>query len=194
MNNFFDSNLFTWVLLPLFIFCARIVDMSLDTLRIIMIGHGRKFLAAFCGFIEVSIWLLVARQVIVNLPNPLCFFAYAGGFATGNYVGMWIEERVAVGFQEVRVVISPEESGLIEELKKRGYGLTIVAGCGGMGPVSLISMIVPRAGVSGALALVRQFSPKAFYSIEDVCEVSQGVFPEVRKSRLRKIFSKSLDA
>ncbi|NTU49810.1 MAG: hypothetical protein HGA87_02780 [Desulfobulbaceae bacterium] len=94
MQAFLDSPTFTWIILPLLIFCARIADMSLDTMRIVMIGRGRKFTAAFLGFFEVSIWLLVARQVIVHLPNPLCFFAYAGGFAAGNYVGMWIERAI----------------------------------------------------------------------------------------------------
>lgn len=188
MIHFLDSWYFMWVILPLLIFVARIGDMTLDTLRIIMIGHGRKFTASVCGFVEVSIWLLVARQVIVHLPNPMCFLAYAAGFAAGNYVGLLIEERMAVGFQEVRVVITPDQLALTAALKARGFGMTVVDGRGAVGPVHMISTIVPRAAVPETLQLIQKHSPKAFFSVEDVRQVRQGVFPPVKRSQLIKLF------
>ncbi|MBF0619306.1 MAG: DUF2179 domain-containing protein [Candidatus Omnitrophica bacterium] len=190
MTSFFDSFLFTWILLPALIFFARIMDMSLDTLRIIMIGRGRKGLVALFGFVEVTIWLLVARQVITHLPNVACFFAYSGGFAAGNYVGMWIEERLAVRYQLVRMMV---QSGkvLVDALKKNGYGVTLVEAKGAVGAVDLIYTIVIRSKVQDLVGLIETHQPKVFYTIEDVRYVSEGAAPAEKKSRLAHLFSKN---
>ena len=177
MQAFLDSTLFTWILLPALIFIARIVDMSFDTMRLIMIGRGRKALATLLGFFEVTIWLLVARQVIAHLPNVACFFAYAAGFAVGNYVGMMIEEHMAVGFQLIRVITSGSAGGLIELFRKAGYGVTRIPAQGAGGDVNVVFTIVPRKDVPKVVATVSSFSPEAFYSIEDIREVKAGVFP-----------------
>ncbi|HEX2991004.1 MAG TPA: DUF5698 domain-containing protein, partial [Anaerolineales bacterium] len=88
---------FTWVILPLIIFLTRVLDVTLGTLRIIFISRGRKYLAPLLGFIEVLIWITVVSQIIGGASNFAAYFAYAAGFAVGNYVGMWIEERLAIG-------------------------------------------------------------------------------------------------
>jgi len=189
MHAFLDSPTFTWYVLPALIFVARICDMSLDTLRIIMIGRGRKFLASLAGFFEVSIWLLVARQVITHLPNIACFFAYAGGFATGNYVGMWIEERVSGGVQMIRIITQHEGPRLIEALKGRGYGVTTFLASGTHGPVNVIYTVVMRNEVKAATSLIETMSPKSFFTVEDVRHVNEGVFPITRKHRLLRFFN-----
>jgi uncharacterized protein YebE (UPF0316 family) len=151
--------------------------MSLDTMRIIMVGRGRKAVAALVGFFEVCIWLLVARQVIAHLPNVACFFAYALGFATGNYVGMMIEERLAVGFQLVRVITDGSAKELLGLFRKEGYGVTCIPAQGMEGEVEIVFTIVPRKDVQKVVATVRGFNPEAFCSIEDVRDVKAGVFP-----------------
>ena len=188
LSTFFDSSFFTWVFLPALIFVARICDMSLDTMRIIMIGNGRKGLAALFGFFEVSIWLLVARQVIVNLPNPLCFFAYAGGFATGNYVGMWIDEKCSSGAQIIRIIVDQEGAAITEALTKQGFGFTSIPGQGAKGPVNLIFTIVGRHQAKQVIALIEAIDPEIFYTIEDTRYVSEGVFPP-RNRRLFGLFN-----
>lgn len=187
MSPFFDSSVFTWIILPALIFVARICDMSLDTMRIISIGQGRKGLASFFGFFEVTIWLLVARQVIVNLPNPACFFAYAGGFATGNYVGMWIEERFSSGAQIIRIILDQDGKLMMDALKREGFGFTSILGHGAQGPVDMIFAIVDRHRVNDVIHLVEKIDPKAFYTIEDIRYASEGVFPPKRR-RLQDIF------
>jgi uncharacterized protein YebE (UPF0316 family) len=177
MHPFLDSPSFTWIILPALIFVARICDMSLDTMRIIMIGQGRKFYAALVGFFEVCIWLMVARQVITHLPNIACFFAYAGGFAAGNYVGLWLEERIAVGVRMVRVVISQDGSALFEALKEAGYGVTSFSARGSKGPVLVIDSVVQRNEVQRVITLIEKVAPGAFFTIEDVKQVNAGVFP-----------------
>lgn len=180
MQAFLDSPIFTWIILPVLIFLSRIADMSMDTMRIMMIGRGRKSLAALLGFFEVSLWLLVARQVIAHLPNAACFFAYAGGFATGNYVGMWIEERMASGAQMVRITIPHNGGQLVEALKAAGFGLTTFAAQGAKGPVDVIHSVVMRSEVKRVVDIIHQKAPKAFFTIEDVRQVNEGVFPPAR--------------
>jgi len=85
-----SSKLFAWVVLPVLIFIARVADVSLGTVRVIFITRGLKYFAPIVGFLEILIWLLAIGQIMRNLSHPICYIAYAGGFATGNYVGIWI--------------------------------------------------------------------------------------------------------
>ena len=190
MNNFFDSSLFTWGVLPLLIFVARIADMSLDTMRIITIGQGRRFMAALLGFFEVAIWLSVARQVIVHLPNPLCFWAYAAGFATGNYVGMMIEERLASGVQMVRAVVNQDPAPIIAALRDNGYGATLMTGQGLKGPVSIIFTIVDRSRCRDVVLLIESINSKVFYTIEDLRSVSEGILLPRRENSFLHFFKR----
>ena len=176
-DQFFNSDLFTWGILPALIFFARIADMSLDTMRIIMVNHGQRHKAAVLGFFEVSIWLLVARQVITHLPNPLCFFAYAGGFAAGNYVGIMIEEKFASGVQMIRVIADRDGARVMAALAEKGYGVTSMTGQGAKGPVSMVITIVDRRHARNVISLVQRVDPDVFYTIEDVRSVSEGIFP-----------------
>ena len=96
---------FSLLVLPVLIFCARIVDVSLDTMRILYMNRGRKVIAPLLGFVQALIWILAVSQVMKNLANPICYLAYGAGFATGNYVGMRIEEKVATG------LLTPDDDG-----------------------------------------------------------------------------------
>ena len=94
---FFGSEIFTFIILPILIFIARVCDVSIGTMRIIFISRGAKILAPLLGFFEILIWLVAIGKVMQNLDNIACYVAYAGGFATGNFVGIRIEEKLAMG-------------------------------------------------------------------------------------------------
>ena len=115
------------------VFGARVLDVSLGTLRIIFIARGRRKLAPLLGFFEVLIWIVVVSQVIQNLHSPLAFIAYAAGFATGNYVGMRIEDKLAIGTLVVRVIVPQEASQLMAQLHDAGYGVTSIDARGSTG-------------------------------------------------------------
>jgi uncharacterized protein YebE (UPF0316 family) len=102
-TSFFNSNLFGYLILPLLIFFARICDVSIGTMRIIFVSKGKKNIAPLLGFFEVLIWIIVISKIMQNLNNYVNYVAYAAGFATGNLVGMIIEEKLAVGVQMIRV-------------------------------------------------------------------------------------------
>lgn len=175
--SFFDSDIFTYMLLPLLIFLARICDVTIGTVRIIFVTRGRKFLAPLIGFFEILIWLLAIGKVMQNLNNVFCFIAYAGGFAAGNFIGILIEEKMAMGSLVVRIITRQDASGLISNLRTSGYGATSVPADGSTGRVYVIYVVIKRSDLDDVVEIIKKFNPKAFYSVEDVRFVSEGVFP-----------------
>jgi uncharacterized protein YebE (UPF0316 family) len=148
---------------------------------VILVSRRLKYLAPFAGFFEVLIWIIVIGQIMQNLSSPICYVAYAGGFATGNYIGILIAEKLSLGMVLVRVIFPKRANGLIDRLRERHYGVTSIDGQGANGPVEILFTIVPRRDVYGVIELVKEANPEAFYSIEDVDHVERGVFPVRRK-------------
>lgn len=171
-TTFFETDWFNYGLLPLLIFLARIVDVSLDTLRIIFVARGNKIVAPILGFVAILIWLLAITRIMTNLDNLVAFLAYPAGFAAGNYIGLLIEEKLAIGIQIVRVITGRDSSPLIENMREGGYTVTTVDAMGNYGPVHILFLIVKRQKVKGVVGIIKQFNPKAFYSIEDVRSLS----------------------
>ncbi|MBN1786938.1 MAG: DUF2179 domain-containing protein [Sedimentisphaerales bacterium] len=167
---------YSWFILPLLIFIARITDVSMGTMRVIFVSRGLKYLAPVIGFFEIIIWLLAIGQIMKNLSNPVCYIAYAGGFAMGNFVGICIAEKLSLGKALLRVITGKDAAGLIEDLKAEGYGVTSVDGQGLAGQVKLVFSIMHRAHLKKALEIVTKFDPTAFYTIEDIDVVEKGVF------------------
>jgi uncharacterized protein YebE (UPF0316 family) len=167
-------DIYAWVVLPLLIFLARVVDVSLGTSRVFFISRGFKKLAAFIGFWEVLIWLVAIGYATQNLSNPLCIVAFALGFATGNYVGITLTEKLSLGVVLIRILTHENADALIESLKTSKYGLTTLDGRGAYGPMKVIFTIVQRQEVDKIVAIIQSNNPKAFYTIEDVSEVSKG--------------------
>jgi uncharacterized protein YebE (UPF0316 family) len=184
---FFSSGFYAWVILPFLIFIARIADVSIGTIRVIFIWRGLKYLAPIVGFFEVLIWLLAMGQIMKHLSNIACYIAYAGGFAMGNFVGVWIAEKLSLGVVLIRVITEKDTSALVEHLKSANYGVTSIDGHGSASKVQVVFTIVPRREVKGIVDLIKRFNSNAFYSIEEVGFVEKGVFP-VRKNRRDKIF------
>ena len=177
----FNSGIYTWFILPALIFFARVVDVSMGTIRVIFVSRGLKYLAPIVGFFEILIWLLAIGQIMKNLSNPMCYVAYAGGFAMGNFVGIHIAEKLSIGVVMIRVVTTKDAAPLVDFLKTENYGVTSIDGHGTSGQVKVVFTIVPRREVRSVIELIKKFNPNAFYSIEEVGLVKKGIFP-VRKS------------
>ena len=183
--------MFQWVVIPLLIFLARVTDVSLDTMRILFISRGRKAIAPVLGFVQVLIWLLAIRQIFLNLSNPACYVAYAGGFATGTWVGILLEEKLAIGVQVVRVITRVDAAELIGYLRGEGHGVTYVDGHGATGKVSVIYTIAKRQDVPLIIEAVTRFNPKAFYTVEDIRSMSEGSSLMNGRQLRRKVFSRA---
>jgi uncharacterized protein YebE (UPF0316 family) len=187
--SIYNSDLFAWVILPFLIFTARVCDQSLGTMRVIFVSRGFKYYAPFIGFFEISIWLLAIGQIMRNLNNPLCYIAYSGGFAMGIYVGMKLEDRLSIGNVVIRVITRDDATPLLNFMREEKYGITTIDGDGAYGKVKIIFSVINRSAVPEVVGRIRQLNPHAFYSIEDVRHVSEGVFPDRKSGILRGYLS-----
>ncbi len=161
-------------LLPLAIFFLRVVEMSLDTLRVLFVIRGSRLPAMILGVCQSALWVVAVASVISNLDKPLNAIAYAGGFASGTVVGMFIEERLALGHRNLRVISSKLGNAIAEEIRSAGYAATELAGRGKDGTVTLINSSVRRRDIATLQARVRQIDPQAFISIEEVVPLHRG--------------------
>jgi uncharacterized protein YebE (UPF0316 family) len=183
---------FDWVILPLLIFISRLADVSLATLRHIFVSKGFKTLVPILGFFEVLIWLIAIRQIFNNVNNFACYIAWAGGFSAGTYLGMYIEEKLALGMQIIRIITHENTDELISAFKKYQQGVTIVDGHGAVGPVKVIFTIVRRTTKEEVIKLIHQHSPDAFYSVEEVKNTSHGIFINGKnRSPIKRLLSLS---
>jgi uncharacterized protein YebE (UPF0316 family) len=176
-ESLITPEIFAFVIVPLLIFFARVCDMSLDTIRVIFVSKGIRYLPAIVGFFEVIIWLVAIGQVMNNLTNIVCYLAYGAGFATGTIVGMAIEERLSLGLAIVRIITKEDPSGLIQVLRSHNFGVTVLDAEGGKGKVKVVFTIIKRQDLHHIVKIVKDFNPGAFYSVEDVKSVAEGVFP-----------------
>ena len=188
---FGNFDYFSWIVLPIIIFFSRVCDVSLGTLRHVFISKGFRKIVPVLGFFEVLIWIIVVAQVMKNLNNVACYLAYAGGFATGTYVGLLIEERLALGLQVIRIITNQNCDELMAILKEKNHGMTLVDAQGSMGPVKMIFTVIQRKNVQSVVALISTYNPSAFYSVEDIKKSNQGVFTKSSSSAfssVRKMF------
>ncbi|MBU2100955.1 DUF2179 domain-containing protein [Candidatus Micrarchaeota archaeon] len=180
---FVDSGIFSFIVLPLFIFFARVMDVSLGTIRLVFISRGFKHYASIIGFFEILIWLTAISQIMQNMNSPLLFLFYAGGFATGTFVGIWIEEKLSLGTIMIEVITRKNALGMIEELKAKKFKVTSIDAEGENGHVKMIFIVTKRHNALKVIEIIREFNSKAFYAIEDVRSVNDGTIP-TRKNRL----------
>jgi uncharacterized protein YebE (UPF0316 family) len=187
--EFMHSDIYTYLVLPLLIFAARIADVALGTLRIIFISKGKKYVAPFLGFIEMIIWILAITKIFENLNNWVCYLAFAAGFATGNFIGIVVEEKIALGVELIRIITRKEATDLIQTLRERGYGLTYINATGSQGEVGIIYSIIKRSDLKEFIEFMGRFNPNAFYTIEDIRFVNKEVFrPATSRLSRRSLF------
>jgi uncharacterized protein YebE (UPF0316 family) len=184
---FINSGIFAWVVLPILIVLARICDVSLDTLRMIFVAKGLKNLAPLLGFFEVIIWLLAIGQIMQHLDNIVCYIAYGTGFALGNYIGMYLDEKLMIGDVIIRVITGTDATDLVGELRTQNFGLTVVDAEGAQQKVKIIFSVIKRENIQHFVSVIKQYNPHAFYTIEDVKAVNEGVFKRPRRRILNTL-------
>jgi uncharacterized protein YebE (UPF0316 family) len=167
------QEVFNYVVMPLFIFMARVIDVSINTLRIMFVLNGKKKIAPILGFFEAMIWLLAIGQIFQNINNPMSYVAYAGGFAMGTFVGMTIEEKLALGRVLVRVITPSPMPELFEYMKDKNFRFTSVGAEGRYGKVNLLFTVMKREELHNYIQKVKTLNDKAFYTIESVKRVSE---------------------
>ena len=174
-----ESWIFTWILLPILIFIARILDQTIGTMRLIFLSKGMRHIAPVLGFFEVIIWLLAIGQIMQHLNNWLCYIAYGAGFAMGNFIGITLEERLSIGTSIIRVILPGPAIELINALKLQDFGLTLLDADGAKGKVKVLFSIIRRKEIPVFLTTLHLYHPAAFYTIEDVRATKEGVFKHI---------------
>lgn len=171
--SIFDS--YPW-LLPVVIFFGRICDVTLGTLRIIFVSKGERYKAPIVGFFEVLIWVVIISQIFSHANNIISYLAYAGGYAAGNYVGILVENRIAFGFQLLRVYTKKNATELLQLLNKEGIGATFVKGEGAISQVHVVEIVVGRKSQQMVTDIIASFDPDVFYLVEDIRYKRKGIF------------------
>jgi uncharacterized protein YebE (UPF0316 family) len=172
-----NSDTFTLIIAPILIFLARIMDVTFGTIRIIFLSRGMKHAAPIFGFFEIMIWLFAISQIMQHVSSIVYYLAYASGYATGTYVGILIEEKMAIGRVIIRIITKKDATELVERLRYTGYGVTSFDGQVSTGPVKLVYMTVERKDIDDILEIIKKFNPKAFFSIEGIRLANEGIFP-----------------
>ncbi len=182
--DFLQSDLYLYGVLPLLIFFARICDVTIGTLRIIYVSKGQRRIAPILGFFEVFIWIVAISQIMKNLNNFACYFGYAAGFATGNYIGMLVEERLAFGKVLVRVFSTDNGANLVQILNASGFGATSFQAQGAQGEVSIVYSVINRKNLPEVQNLLLNFNPNLFYVVEDIRMVNKGIFQATAQPKI----------
>lgn len=176
-KEFLASDLFNWLVLPLFIFAGGMVYVALATLRNVFIARNLRKIVPVIGFFEVLIWLTAVSSTIKNLHNIACYLGFAAGYSTGIYIGLAIEARLALGLQVIRIITNQDPSELLQALQTANIGTTQLDGKGSKGPVKVIFTTVKRKDVQQVCEIITAHNPNAFFTIEDIRQANQGVFP-----------------
>jgi uncharacterized protein YebE (UPF0316 family) len=158
----------------LLIFCMRLIDVSMGTVRILMAVRGRRLLAGFIGFFEVTIFLVAISQVVSNIGNWWNVLGYAGGFAVGTVVGMTIERKLAIGLAEVNIISMGKGPDVAEALRLEGFGATEFLGAGQDSIVDMIRTVVRRREVSSVTDVASAIDESAFITVQDMEHAYRG--------------------
>ena len=163
-------------LLPVVIFVGRIFDVTLGTLRIIFVSKGERYKAPIVGFFEVFIWVVIISQIFSHANSLIAYLAYAGGYATGNFVGILVENKIAFGYQLLRVYTKKDGPELLKILNKKNIGATMIKGEGAVSQVHIVEIVISRKSVNETIDVITTFDQNAFYLIEDIRSKQKGIF------------------
>ena len=165
---------------PILIFALRIVDVSMGTLRIMVTVRGHRGLSTAIGFLEVLIWIVAVGSALQHLDSIYHVGAYAAGFAAGNYVGIVVENGLALGTVVVRAIIPDEtDRGTARTLREEGYVVTELEGRGWDGPVDVLNIVVPRREAADVVSTIEAQVPRSFITVEELRTTHRGTIRPV---------------
>lgn len=170
------------MLMYLVIFLAKIVEVSLQTVRVVLITKGERLIGAIIGFFEVVIWIIIVGNVITDITSdPFKAVAYSLGFAVGNYVGSWLEEKIGIGMSEIQAIVLEKDGlALAEVIRDNGYAVTVVDGQGKNFPRNILFMYVRRKRVKAVVELIRNQQANAVITVSEA-KPMYGGFKMLRK-------------
>jgi uncharacterized protein YebE (UPF0316 family) len=184
----FETEIYKLIIIPALIFIARVLDVSLGTLRIIFMTRGYKVIAPVLGFFEVLIWLSALQQIFLHLTNIYYYLIYAAGFATGTFVGIILEDKLSIGKVLIRIITRKQGYELESALQTSKYISTSIEGYSPNGKVRIILLAVDRKKINSVIPIIKALSPNAFYTIEDIRTLNEKypikeIIPKTEKTK-----------
>ncbi len=165
----------------MFIFVAKLTDVSLATVRTIMVMRGKRVEAFTIGFVEVIVWILAIGVVLGNLDDPVNVIIYALGFASGSYVGIILEEKMALGDLVVQVITYKKAMSLIDTIREAGFGVTVVEGMGRYGINHLLNVTIQRKHLAVLYRILDEHDAQAFVTVTDARSIRGGYFTKTKR-------------
>ncbi len=166
------------ILSALMIMCMRIVDVTIGTIRTIMVIQRRKWLAGFLGFLEVTVWIVAIRHIMIHIDNLWNILGYSTGFGLGNVIGITLEQKFGFGFIQVYVISMHYADNIANELRKNKFGVTILPAEGGSGGHTILVILTTRKRQGELLEIVDKIDPKAFISIQSATPYRGYIYPK----------------
>ena len=164
------------------IFLARVADVTLATFRTLMVVQGRGVQAAIIGFFEIIIYVTALGTVVNNLDDPWKILSYALGFACGNYLGVLMEGKVALGNLSVQIILKTgDNEELKEQLRNTGFGLTGLMGHGLEGEKEILNLVINRKDLKALQGLIYEYDPTAFITVGNINPISGGYLLPTKK-------------
>ena len=163
--------------LYIIIFVAKTIEVSISTIRLVYVNKGERVKGAVLGFADIMIWILLVSSVLTNISDdPFKIIAYAAGFSLGNYLGVYIEAKIAVGLSSIQIVVNEEAGDILAEiLRDHEFGVTIIQGKGKDDSTKdLLFVQLKRRKIPEAMKLIKEVDPKAYISINDVKSIFGG--------------------
>ncbi|PAB58541.1 DUF2179 domain-containing protein [Anaeromicrobium sediminis] len=158
----------------LIIFGARILDVSISVVRTILVVRGKKFQAAMLGCVEVFIYITVLTKIMSQLDNIGNLIAYSLGFGSGQIVGIWLEQKIALGHVSYQIITKGNRADMIKALRDEGFAVTVVEGNGRDGKRHILNMVVKRNLQFKLHKILDEFDKDAFVTIKDTKHISGG--------------------
>jgi uncharacterized protein YebE (UPF0316 family) len=156
------------------IFLARVIAVGLGTIRVQFIVHRKKIPAALIGFVEVLIFILIVSRVIQDIQHWPYVLAYAGGFAAGTLLGMYLSESLSQPVVQATVICNGSREEMEAAVREAGFALTSFDGIGRDGPVDVLDVVCTTRGLSRLLEIVTTADPKAFLYTQELAALRGG--------------------
>jgi uncharacterized protein YebE (UPF0316 family) len=148
------------------IMLMRICDVSIGTMRTILVVQGRKYLAGIAGFCEVLIWVFAIRFIMTHLDNIANLFGYAAGFGIGNIMGITLEQKIGLGYVQLNIISRHFSDQIADTLRKLKYGVTLLPGEGGSGGVAILVIIIPRKLQKKVIQTIESIDKTSFITVQ----------------------------
>jgi uncharacterized protein YebE (UPF0316 family) len=166
----------TPLLAGLFVFTMRVIDMSLDTLRLLFVMRGRKFLAGGIGVVQATVFILAVSTVLKGPLDPLTVAGYALGFGAGVIIGMIAEQRLALGYNMLRVYSPTSGQAIAEALRAASFAVTEFTAHGRDGEITVVNSAIARRDTAKAQTIIKQIDPGAFITVDEIQPLQRGYF------------------